>query len=61
LFNFSFRNPEITGDLGYAGSIRPGYFDTMNLGDMSDALIAYGNGEKEPFGKYGDGLRRPHL
>ena len=58
LFNFSFRNPKITGDLGYKGSIRPGYTRAMTLGDISDALIAYGNGsDKEPFAKYGNGLR----
>lgn len=56
LLNFSFRNPKVTGDLGYAGSIRPGYCGKMTLGDVGDALVAYGNGEVEPFGKYGDGL-----
>jgi len=61
LFNFSFRNPKITADLGYKGSIRPGYTQAMNLGDISDALIAYGKGvdggDRDPFAKYGDGLR----
>lgn len=59
LFNFSFRNPKIMGDLGYKGSIRPGYTQAMNLGDISDALKAYGDGsDKDPFAKYGDGLPR---
>lgn len=61
LFNFSFRNPKITADLGYKGSIRPGYTQAMNLGDIGDALIAYGKdvdgGDRDPFAKYGDGLR----
>lgn len=58
LFNFSFRNPKVTGDLGYKGSIRPGYTHAMTLGDISDALIAYGDGsDKDSFAKYGDGLR----
>jgi hypothetical protein len=61
LFNFSFRNPKVTGDLGYPGSIRPGYNGAMNLGDLTDALMSYenGNGNKEPFAKYGNGLTRP--
>jgi len=58
LFNFSFRNPKISGDLGYKGSIRPGYAQAMSLGDISDALGAYVDGrDKDPFAKYGDGLR----
>lgn len=57
LFNFSFRNPEVTGDLGYAGSIRPGYCGKMTLQDVGNALLAYSNGDREPFAKYGDGLR----
>lgn len=56
LFNFSFRNPKVVGDLGYDGSIRPGYARKMNLRDISDALIDYGNGNKDPFAKYSDGL-----
>lgn len=56
LFNFSFRNPKVTAGLGYAGSIRPSYCGAMNLGDVSDALLAYENGDKDPFAKYGDGL-----
>lgn len=56
VFNFSFRNPKIRDDLGYAGSIRPGYIGAMTLGDVSDALAAYSAGEEDPFAKYGDGL-----
>mmetsp|Transcript_20906 Transcript_20906/g.31854 ORF Transcript_20906/g.31854 Transcript_20906/m.31854 type:complete len:422 (+) Transcript_20906:162-1427(+) len=56
LFNFSFRNPKVTGDLGYEGSIRPGYCGAMTLRDVSDALVAYENGDKDPFEKYADGL-----
>jgi hypothetical protein len=56
IFNFSFRNPKVVGNLGYPGSMRPAYSGEMNLGDVSDALLAYENGEKDPFAKYGDGL-----
>jgi hypothetical protein len=62
LFNFSFRNPQVTGNLGYDGSIRPGYCQAMTLGDVSDALVSYKNGNLNPFAKYGSGLtshRRP--
>ena len=44
LFNFSFRNPKVTGNLGYDGSIRPGYCQAMSLADVGDALLAYENG-----------------
>lgn len=57
LFNFSFRNPEVIGDLGYAGSIRPGYCGKMTLQDVGNALVAYSDEDREPFAKYGDGLR----
>lgn len=56
LFNFSFRNSKVKGDLGYAGSIRPGYVQAMNLGDISDALDEYQNGNEDPFAKYSDGI-----
>lgn len=56
LFNFSFRNPKVKSDLGYAGSIRPGYVGAMNLRDMSEALVAHGEGDKNAFAKYGDGM-----
>lgn len=59
LFNFSFRNPEVQGDLGYKGSIRPGYEGAMSLKDVGDAMAAYGSGEDEnPFAKYGNGIKR---
>jgi hypothetical protein len=59
MFNFSFRNPKVLGNLGYPGSMRPAYTGEMSLGDVSDALIAYEqNGEKDPFAEYGDGLWR---
>jgi hypothetical protein len=58
LFNFSFRNPKVTADLGYAGSIRPRYVKSMNLQDISDALAEYekNGGEVDPFLKYGNGI-----
>lgn len=58
LFNFSFRNPEVQGSLGYKGSIRPGYEGIMSLSDIEDALAAYGSGDGNPFAKYGDGINR---
>jgi hypothetical protein len=57
LFNFSFRNPQVTGDLGYAGSIRPGYYQQLTLQDVADALLQYERGiTADPFQKYGPGL-----
>jgi hypothetical protein len=39
LFNFSFRNPEITGPMGYKGSMRPAYTSAeIRLGDVLDAV-----------------------
>lgn len=58
LFNFSFRNPEVQGDLGYKGSIRPGYEGAMSLKDVGDAMAAYGSGDEDPFAKYGNGIKR---
>ena len=52
LFNFSFRNPEVKGSLGYKGSIRPGYEGAMSLRDISNALDAYLEGDENPFAKY---------
>ena len=59
LFNFSFRNPQVTGNLGYPGSIRPGYCGAMNLGDVQDALASHSTGDNNPFAKYSDGLVVP--
>ena len=56
LFNFSFRNPQIRGSLGYEGSIRPGYCQAMTLQDVTDALDDYAKGNPDPFAKYGSGL-----
>jgi len=58
LFNFSFRNPKVKSSLGYAGSIRSGYTGAMTLRDMSEVLVAYGEGNKDAFAKYGDGIFR---
>lgn len=52
LFNFSFRNPQVGGNLGYKGSIRPGYEGVLSLRGMADALAAYGSGDENPFAKY---------
>ncbi|OEU07004.1 hypothetical protein FRACYDRAFT_229943 [Fragilariopsis cylindrus CCMP1102] len=57
LFNFSFRNPTVQGNLGYPGSIRPGYIKKMNLNDMINCLDKYNNNNNDdPFQEYGDGL-----
>eukprot|EP00529_Nitzschia_sp_RCC80_P021444 CAMPEP_0113494022 /NCGR_PEP_ID=MMETSP0014_2-20120614/28894_1 /TAXON_ID=2857 /ORGANISM="Nitzschia sp." /LENGTH=387 /DNA_ID=CAMNT_0000387905 /DNA_START=212 /DNA_END=1375 /DNA_ORIENTATION=- /assembly_acc=CAM_ASM_000159 len=56
MFNFSFRNPKETGNLGYCGSMRPGYVGAMTLGGISDALLEYEKGNKDPFARYGNGL-----
>lgn len=56
LFNFSFRNPKVISNLGYEGSIRPGYSGAMTLGNVCDALVAYEDGDGDPFAKYADGL-----
>lgn len=57
MLNFSFRNPKVSGDLGYKGSIMPGYVGAMTLGDMGQALASYADGDLDPFAKYGNGLR----
>ena len=39
LFNFSFRNPLVTGDIGYKGSMRPDYTrQGITLGDLLSAV-----------------------
>jgi hypothetical protein len=43
------------------GSIRPGYNGAMNLGDLSDALVSYENGNKEPFARYRGMVSAPGL
>jgi hypothetical protein len=58
LFNFSFRNPKVTGDLGYKGSMRPGYERVMKLKDVHEALVNYQGGELDPFLRYGNGMRK---
>ena len=52
LFNFSFRNPKVKDDLGYKGSIRPGYEGALSLLDVGNALKAYGQGDENPFAQY---------
>ncbi|CAJ1947109.1 unnamed protein product [Cylindrotheca closterium] len=55
MLNFSFRNPKVQGDIGYKGSMMPGYVGAMTLGNVSDALDRYNEGEIDPFASYGDG------
>lgn len=65
LFNFSFRNPSVTGNLGYKGSSRPVYTaQGIRLGDVleivdrrkEEALIDDGKEVTPPFAQYGNGL-----
>ena len=56
LFNLSFRNPKVTGDLGYEGSMRPNYVQRMNLADVANSLKDYTDGNLDPYAHYGDGL-----
>lgn len=57
MLNFSFRNPKVTGDIGYKGSMMPGYVGAMTLGDVSGALDKYkAGGDNDPFAKYGNGI-----
>lgn len=60
LFNFSFRNPKVVGDLGYKGSMRPCYERKMRLKEVSDALVEYEDDDTiDPFLKYGNGIDVP--
>lgn len=52
LFNITFRNPKVTGDIGHAGSLRPSYKNKMNLGDVIKSSTDYANGVNDPFAKY---------
>ena len=63
LFNFSFRNPKVTGSLGYKGSMRPRYTsERISLGDVLNIVDGQvedtkrGDPSTPPFAKYGDGL-----
>lgn len=57
LFNFSFRNGAVTGDLGYKGSIRPGYENLLTLDSIGALLAEFSAGRnKDPFLALGDGL-----
>lgn len=58
LFNFSFRNPLVVGDIGYKGSMRPEY--TRQGIKLEHVLEAVDRGTAEAgdsqFAQYGDGL-----
>lgn len=67
LFNFSFRNPAVTGNLGYKGSSRPVYTaQAISLGDVLKIVdehhqeLAKGSESSSslppPFAQYGNGL-----
>jgi ectoine hydroxylase-related dioxygenase (phytanoyl-CoA dioxygenase family) len=63
LFNLSFRNPAVTGDLGVGdrGSIRPYYVDMLSLGQLSSLLKTYkSRSNVDPFAHLGDGLLSLH-
>ncbi len=59
MLNFSFRNPKVKDNLGYKGSIMPGYVGAMNLGDVGEALKQYADGQQDPFAQYGNGIEAP--
>ncbi len=59
MLNIGFRNPKIQSDIGFVGSLRPGYRGALNLGDLKGSLLAYDNGDGDAFKKYGDGIRKP--
>lgn len=61
VLNIGFRNPKIQSDIGYVGSLRPGYRGPLSLGDLKGSLLAYDNGDGDAFKKYGDGMRKPFL
>jgi hypothetical protein len=58
LFNFSFKSPLVVGDLGYKGSMRPGYTrQEIKLGDVLAAIDQKKKSSTDlPFALYGDGL-----
>jgi hypothetical protein len=58
LFNFSFKSPLVVGDLGYKGSMRPGYTRReIKLGDMLAAIDKKKKISTDlPFALYGNGL-----
>ena len=68
LFNFSFRNPSTTGNLGYKGSSRPSYTaQRIRLGDVLKIVDARRDEKKADggpvsslppplFAQYGKGL-----
>jgi hypothetical protein len=60
LFNFSFKSPLVVGDIGYKGSMRPGY--TRRKIKLGDVLAAIDEKKQKsadlPFALYGDGLSR---
>jgi ectoine hydroxylase-related dioxygenase (phytanoyl-CoA dioxygenase family) len=59
LFNFSFRNPSVTGSLGYKGSMRPQYTaQGISLGDVLNIVDRKVNVATAPFAHYGNGLVR---
>jgi len=59
MLNIGFRNPKIQSDMGYVGSLRPGYRGALSFGDLKGSLAAYDNGDGDAFMKYGDGIRKP--
>jgi len=57
LLKLSFRNPKYTGDLGYAGSLRPEYREKkITLGQLGETLVAYKKGDSDSFKRFGDGV-----
>jgi len=58
LFNVGFRNPKVSGDFGYQGSLRATYGNgKITFGRLCNSLRGYkSGGKKDPFDAYGHGL-----
>ena len=58
IFNFGFRHPEFSGNMGYTGSLRPGYVNKISLEDVTAGLLGLASGVTDPFSAFGDGIMR---
>jgi len=55
MFNLGFRNPKFTGNMGYEGSLRPLYADSISFEEFTNALDSHDQ-YNDPFKKFGDGI-----
>jgi len=58
MFTVGFRNPRVTKDFGWKGSLRTAYSQKITLGDVTAALSGYdaSSARHDPFAKWGNGL-----